>query len=174
MSVVIDEKNEIAKRAIMRAKSGLNFLQDIALPCVRSGTDAAYSRSIYVLLSYNMELLLSALFILGSNSNSKSKIINSLKAASKLHNLQSLFYSIPKEFRFGIMSVTRKNVNEFVKYEVKIQNSSIIIEDFIDVRYDFKEGKLRALDKNEGNRLKESVEVLLNFVNNVINNSVKF
>lgn len=167
-------KNELAKRAIFRAQSGFYFLRNIVLPHIRSGTDAAYSRSAYILLSFNTELVLSALFILGSKKTLELEIIGDLITASKLHNLQNLFGKIPQEFRFGIQSVVRKNTNEFVRYDIKINNSTITIEDLTDVRYDFKKNTSRPVNQKEGNDLRHSTILLLELVRNIINMSIDF
>ncbi|MCC6323177.1 hypothetical protein IT400_00090 [Candidatus Nomurabacteria bacterium] len=47
-------KYELTKRAIARASSGLHFLND-CLFNKKGGTDPAYSRSWYILLSFNFE-----------------------------------------------------------------------------------------------------------------------
>ncbi|MDP3763781.1 MAG: hypothetical protein Q8Q92_04035, partial [bacterium] len=167
-------KNELAKRAIFRAQSGLYFLQDVVLPHIQSGTDAAYSRSAYILLSFNTELVLNALFILGSKKTSEADIMKDLVSASKSHNLENLFNRIPKESRFGIQSAVRKNVNGFVRYDIKLNNSVVTVEDFTDVRYDFKKNALRSINQNEGTALKDSTSLLLDFVRKIISNSINF
>ena len=167
-------KNELAKRAIFRAQSGLYFLQDVVLPHIQSGTDAAYSRSAYILLSFNTELILSALFILGSKKTTESEIIKDLIAASKLHNLQSLFDQVQQEFRFGIQNVIRKDNNGFIQYEVKINDSTAVIEDLTDVRYDFKKNSLRPVNQNEGVDLRNSTTILLGLTRSIIDTSIDF
>lgn len=169
-----DIKNELAKRAIFRAQSGLYFLQDVVLPHIRSGTDAAYSRSAYILLSFNTELVLSALFILGSKKTSESEIIKDLITASKLHNLQNLFGKILQEFHFGVQDVVRKNTDGFVRYDIKINGSTITIEDLTDVRYDFKKNARRPVNQNEGADLRDSTSVLLDLARNIIDTSIDF
>lgn len=167
-------KNELAKRAIVRAQSGLYFLQDIVLPHIRRGTDAAYSRSAYVLLSYNTELILSALFILGCEKTTETEIINDLILASKSHNYQNIFSKITDKFRFGIQSIIRNEKDGFVRYDIKINNSVINVEDFIDVRYDFKKNNLRHMNPDEGADLRNSITLLLNLVKSIIDKSIKF
>ncbi|GEM_PF-1099993 len=169
-----DIKNELAKRAVVRAQSGLYFLQDVVLPHIQSGTDAAYSRSAYILLSFNTELILSALFILGSEKTNESEIIKDLIAASKLHNLQSLFDQIREEFRFGIQNVVRRDNGGFIQYEVKINDSTAVIEDLTDVRYDFKKNSLRLVNQNEGVDLRNSTTLLLGLTRSIINTSINF
>jgi len=55
----------LAQRVITRASSGLYFIEDI-LRNRGDSTDGAYSRSWYVLLSFNFELILNALIALES------------------------------------------------------------------------------------------------------------
>jgi len=167
-------KNELAKRAIIRAQSGLYFLLDVVLPHIQGSTDAAYSRSAYILLSFNTELVLSAFFILGSKKTLEQDIIKDLIVASKLHNLESLFSKIPKKFRFDIQNITKKKVGEFEQYDIKISNAVITIEDFTDVRYDFKKSALRSLDQNEGQMLKNATTILVNLCTKMISNYISF
>lgn len=169
-----DIKNELAKKVISRAQSGLYFLQDIVLPHIQSDTDAAYSRSAYILLSFNTELALSALFILGSDKSSEAEVIKDLIVASKLHNLENLFSKIPNKSRFGIQSVEKKSVGGFARYDIKIGNSKIMVEDFTDVRYDFKKNALRSINQNEGIELRNSTSLLLTFVRKIISDSISF
>lgn len=169
-----DIKNELAKRAIVRAQSGLYFLQDVVLPHIQSGTDAAYSRSAYILLSFNAELILSALFILDSEKTTESEIIKDLITASKLHNLQNLFSQVSQEFRFGIQNVVRKDNNGFVRYEITINGSTATIEDLTDVRYDFKKNSLRSVNQNEGADLRSATTLLLGLTRNIIDTSIDF
>lgn len=162
-----DVKNELAMRAKSRAECGLYFLKFVVLPHIRSGTDTAYSRSAYILLSYNVELILSALFILGSKKKTEAEIIRDLIGASKQHNLRNLFSNIPPKFHFNIEDITQKNVNGFVQYNIKIGKSMIIIEDFTDVRYDFKKNFLRSINQQEGDELEKTITLLIEFVKNI-------
>jgi len=165
--MIKDVKIELAERAKSRAECGLYFLKFVVLPHIRNGTDAVYSRSAYILISYNVELILSALFILGSKKISEAEIIKDLIVVSKLHNLQNIFNNIPQKFRFGINNVVRKNVNGFVQYNIKIGKSIIAIEDFTDVRYDFKKNFLRLPNQKEGTELERAIMLLLELIKNI-------
>ncbi len=81
-----EEKYKIAFRLTTGSSTGLTFLQDYLYD--NQETDPAFIRSIYILLSYNVELFLkSRVVMLGSflNENDLKKKLTSLS-----HNLLNI------------------------------------------------------------------------------------
>lgn len=148
----------LAERALARAKAGLYFLEDIMFN-VNGGTDAAYSRSRYILLAYNFELILNTLFILASSKTAKEDIINELMLAAKKHDFVNLFNKIPINFHFGINKINKDESSGFIEYLIELSNGEkIVVQDLIDVRYDFKKDALRKTNFNEAEEIKKAIK----------------
>jgi hypothetical protein len=163
------EKQILAERALIRAQSGLYFLEDI-MRHVNGGTDGAYSRSRYILLAYNFELILNSLFILASQKSNRGDIIKDLIFAAKKHDFASLFNQIPISSRLGILKIEKDERSGFIEYHVELDNNKkIMIQDLIDVRYDFKKDNLRKINFNEAAEIKEAIDSLIEITKNIIN-----
>lgn len=160
---------KLAQRAILRASTGLYFLED----CLRNrsgGTDGAYSRSWYLLLSYNFELILNALICYESKKDSVDEIIDEIrKTKPSSHDYEKLSKKISENLlkQVGITSV-KKISNNFTEYIVSLENDNkIVIQDLIDVRYDFKKDSLRDYDSTEVSRIKKELKDLRKIINNI-------
>jgi len=156
-----------ATAAIFRANGGLNFLIECLEYIHRGGTDAAYSRSLYILLSYNVELIFEARLLLVSEQLGKDE--RQLRAVLKCkhnHDLELLSYKIGKDDLqgIGIVDVKSETKNDLKRYVVTMSNGDkIIVEDLECVRYDFeKYNKRRDSDFKEAERIKGEVKSLLN------------
>jgi len=156
-----DAKQILAERVLSRAQSGLYYLEDI-MRNVQGGTDAAYSRSRYILLAYNFELILNALFILASKKTTQKDIIDELVSASKKHDFANLFSRIPISLRLGISKVKKEEISGFIEYRVELNDGyEIMVQDLIDVRYDFKKDDLRKFNPDEAADIKKAITALL-------------
>jgi hypothetical protein len=161
-------KIELAKKASGRGSSGLYFIEDI-LRDKTGGTDIAFSRSWHLLMSFNFELILKAILILENEKSSKDQILKSIKK----HDLDSLSKIIDTKVlkKYGIVSITKKVNNSFISYVVKMSKNrgNIIIEDLIDIRYDFQKDELRKIDSGEVLRLKKEIKFLESVVHEINN-----
>lgn len=163
----ISLKHTLANRVISRAKSGLYFI-DECLQCIHTGeTDGAYSRSIYILFSFNFELILKSRIMLARNSTTKEDLIKGLKH----HNFELL----SKELSSGELSdinikkIQKTQNTDFVEYEVETtKGEKIIIQDIIDVRYDFTKDSLRDPDPQEAERMKKEINILLEMIKKIV------
>ena len=80
-----------ATRAIHRASGGFNFLLECLEHIHRGGTDPAYSRPAYLLLSYHSELLLEAYLLLKDEHSTKAvKELEELLRGKHNHDLKEL------------------------------------------------------------------------------------
>jgi len=147
-----------ATGAIFRASGGLNFLNECLEYIHRGGTDAAYSRSLYVLLSYNVELILEAYLLLANEQFKKDE--RQLRAALRCkhnHDLKQLSDKIGKDKlqNINIADVKSEIKNDLKRYVITISNKDkIIVEDLECVRYDFeKYNKRRDSDFKEAKRM---------------------
>jgi hypothetical protein len=154
------KKEILANRAISRARSGLYFLEECLTHIHRGGTDAAYSRSIYILFSYNFELILKSRLLLASSFTEQKELIKEVKS----HDLEKLSKKLSKDelSSIGVEAIKKEENFGFIEYVVElIEGNKITLQDLTDVRYDFEKDVLRNSDKNESNRMQAEVEALL-------------
>lgn len=149
-----------ATRAIHRASGGLNFLLECLEYIHRGGTDAAFSRSLYILLSFNFELILKSRLLLSRNQTKREDFIQKIKS----HNLETLSKKL-SENELGsidVKGIQQKNDSGFTEYVIEmVGGSKIVVQDLVDVRYDFEKDIFRNLDHNEANRMRSEIEALL-------------
>ncbi len=178
--VVFDSKNylekeelgKFANNVISRAEGGLYFLKQCLQLIHRGGTDAAFSRSIYILFSYNFELILKTLLIITKiNCDiSKKKLEQELRTMS--HNFEKYFKKIPINIfkDIGIECIKEQKNKGFIEYKVATSDSNvktIIFQDFINVRYDFLKDSFRSSNSDESARMKKEIEALLEMVKKI-------
>lgn len=166
MFPIKNEQSVLVKRAINRAASGLYFLEKILDLVHTGGTDAAFSRSVYILLSFNFELILKSRLILARTGGSPDALLKGIKS----HDLEMLSKELSEsELRDIFISSIRKRQNAgFVEYEIETtEGRKIVVQDLVDVRYDFEKDSLRDSDPNEAARIKEEIEVLLKMVRKI-------
>lgn len=159
-------KVELAKKALGRGGSGLYFIEDV-LRNRSGGTDLAFSRSWYILLSFNFELILKAILILENRLDTKEEILDSIKS----HDLAKLSLAIDVDSlrRYGINKISEQVSNSFISYSVEMSDGRgcVIIQDLIDVRYDFEKEQLRNSDVDEMDRIKNEIKLLLSVVEKI-------
>ena len=149
------EKYDIAFRMTARASTGLSFIEDHLTRY--QFTDSAFLRSFYILLSYNTELILKSRVVMKDNFLNKNEINKKLTAL--LHDIEK----IGKDM--GNAELLKLGINTIAKNEDRYILTTtdwkvIYIEDFVDIRYDFIEGKIRTIDNQEHERIKGYVEQL--------------
>lgn len=154
------EKQILANRAIFRARSGLIFLNECLTHIHKGGTDAAFSRSLYILLSYNFELILKSRLLLASNHTKKEDLIRDIKS----HDLEKLSRNLLNDElgSIDIKIIQKKEDSGFSEYAIEMTGGNkIVVQDLVDVRYDFEKDNLRNVDLNESDRMRSEVEILL-------------
>lgn len=162
----MNEKKDLVNRAISRAETGLYFILECLDHIHRGGTDAAFSRSIYILFSFNFELILKSRVILSRSGKTKEDLLKNLTH----HDLEK----ISKELSgrdlndINIKSIIKKCDTGFDEYELEtISGKKIIIQDLVDVRYDFVKNSLRSSDPDESDRIRKEINVLLDMINKI-------
>ena len=83
----------LAQRAILRASSGLYFVDEI-IRFRGDSTDGVYSRSWYVLLSFNFELVLNAIIALESKAKTNKEVMADIMSVRPSHDYEKLFCKI--------------------------------------------------------------------------------
>lgn len=157
----------LAKGAIFRAKSGLLFLDECLIHIHKGSTDVVFSRSLYILFSYNFELILKACILLASKQTEREDLIKEIKS----HNLEELSKKLLQDTLngLGIRHVRQEKSLGFTKYVIKmIKGNDIVVQDLIDIRYDFEKDLLRNIDPNESGRMKEEVEIMLGITRKIM------
>lgn len=159
-------------RAAFRAYGGLKFLRECLRKIHTGGTDAAFSRSIYLLLSYNVELLLSAYLLLQDNHGAKTpEELMRLLTAKGNHNFGHLRDEIGKEKlrELGIKSITLSGSGVTKSATIALLNGEgFVVEDLVEVRYDYKYPEKRPLNLNESAELAQAVEKLISMAEKIL------
>lgn len=153
---------KLAQRAITRASTGLDFIEEMLL-FVSDSTDSAYSRSWYILLSFNFELILNALIALESKGVTNEEVIKDITSVRPSHDFEKLSKVIGPELlkKIGIISVKKQSAGGFTEYMVTMHDGNkVYVQDLIDVRYDFKKDDLREPDPQEIPRIKNELKSL--------------
>lgn len=162
----VEKKKQIADRVISRSESGLYFLEKF-LRNERGGTDPAYSRSIFIILSYSFELILKSLLVLNSESLNIKELDKELR--SNLHDFDKISKKLKSELlNIGISNIKLTKQKSFLEYIVEITDTSkILVQDFTNVRYDFMSDDLRNIEQDEVYRIKGEIKSLLMILKNI-------
>jgi hypothetical protein len=154
----MDDKKLLIERITGRAYGGLVFMRRCLEVIHTKGTDAAFSRQIYILLSYNFELILKSAIILFRKEKNKDDLIKGLN----YHDLEKLSKEISVNNLNSVDIKTIKKINNnFISYEIEtIRGDKINIQDIIDVRYDFEKDALRDIDPEESEKIKKEIEIM--------------
>lgn len=162
-------------KAIHRVNGGFNFLLRCLEQICRGGTDVAYSRSLYILLSLHCELLLKAYLLLLLKDEYGRKTegeLTDLLRGKKGHDLKELSDKIGKDdlVKIGIDKIDCYETEiDLKRYLITLTNrKKIKIDDFVTVRYDFVSEKLRSVDPEESKRMKREVKIFLEMTGKVM------
>ena len=162
MSNINKEKYKIALSLSVGATSGLNFLEDCLYDNKASSNYCI--RSINILLSYYVELLLKSRVVMKGCFSNQSELKNKLTELS--HNL----IKIGKEL--GSMELSKIGIKEITKNDTKYiiettNNIKIKTEDFTSIRYDYLFGKQRKTSNSEYAEINSYIEELLKILRHI-------
>ncbi len=149
------EKNIIAQRLSSRAETGAYFVEFEYLARHKT-PDLAWIRNIYILLSFHTELLLKGIYVYTNDFDNLDKLEFSLRKAG--HNLKILGEMIGTDnlLIFGINQISNLSPG----YLIETKYGNFKVEDFIDIRYDFIDGKTRTLYGNEHELFSEQIKIM--------------
>lgn len=152
-----EEKGRIIARMIARVQTGLFVIDEYSrLQSSRNsgGPDTAWLRSLYIILSFHFELLLKSRLVALGSFKDKDDLDYKLKKVG--HNVMAMGAEL------GDSELRKINIEKISliggEYIIKTINKTIYIKDFNDIRYDFIEGKVRNIKRDENSRIAESVE----------------
>jgi len=131
------ENDKIAFRMTTVASTNLAFVEE----CFRKFKDPAYLRSFYILLSYIFEIILKSRLVKISKNNFSDKKKLRIYLQKLSHDLQAIGNKLKncqlKMMGIKNISVTKDRFNKNVRYKITMHRGSFLIEDFIDIRYNF-------------------------------------
>ena len=155
----------ILRRLTTRIRTGTLFIQLVYLDHHQK-PDIAWIRNIYILLSFYTELLLKAIYVYEKKHGSKKELDTIFKKEHR-HNLERIALDIGSGVlaKYGIYEVKRMRTAE---YKIKSDVGTFRVKDFIDIRYDFIEGKIRKLRGDEHEMFKTQI-LLINRANAFLN-----
>lgn len=151
------EKHKYAYALTSVASTGLSFIEDSLSRVMSGGTDMAYLRSFYILLSYNFELILKSRIVMLNNFPDKNAINGELRKLG--HDILKIKEALATNLQeLGIKEITENGS----RYEVTtVDDKKIQIEDFKKIRYDFLDDVMRNVDNQEHIRIKEYAETMI-------------
>lgn len=161
------EKEILAERAIFRANSGFHFIEACLDHFHKGGTDAAYSRSLYILFSYNFELMLKARVLLTSSLTTRKELLQSVKS----HDLVSLSEKLSQQELndLDIAKIEKIDNAGFEEHKIiLVTGKTFTLQEFTDVRYDFGKDTLRRIDYEESAQMKAVVEILIKMTKKIM------
>jgi hypothetical protein len=145
------DKKQIAKNILARADSVLYFLDHALNFANMKANDIAWQRSILIMISYAFELILKAELVFTSEKISADEIDNELRGFG--HNIQQIIDEIKKRSSLSLMGVSNYTVTKkdiLKQYVITFKdNTEVIVEDFVDIRYDYTKNTLREIIDHE-------------------------
>lgn len=154
----------ILRRITSRIKNGTTFIKIVYLDRYNK-PDAAWIRNIYILLSFYTELLLKAIYVYEKKHGSKKELEHVFRDEHR-HNLERIASGIGSLTleKYGIYEVKRMRTHE---YRIKTDVGTFRVKEFIDIRYDFIDGRVRKLRGNE-HKMFETQIVAINRINSFL------
>lgn len=152
------EKHKYAYSLTSVASTGLSFIENSLTRMMNNGTDLAYLRSFYILLSYNFELILKSRVIMIKSFSDKKAINDELRKLG--HDIKNIGESLGEVNlkELGVREIT-DNDNQYKI--ITTDGKEIYIENFTKIRYDFLDDVMRNVDNQEHTRIKEYTKVLI-------------
>jgi len=140
----------ILRRLVTRIRTGTMFIEFVYLERYKT-PDAAWIRNIYILLSFYTELLLKAIYVYEKKHGSKTELDNFFRQQG--HKLERIADDIGADVlvKYGIFEVKRMRTHE---YRIQTDVGTFCVKDFVDIRYDFIDGRVRKLTGREHDMFK--------------------
>lgn len=160
---------KILQRLTTRVSTGLLFIQLKYLD-FHDKPDVAWIRNIYILLSFYTELLLKAVYVQVGEYKDKEDLDSKLQKQG--HDLVKIADQIGRQelLNYGISHVKKTDSHE---YQIKTRIHEFFVKDFIDIRYDFLDDRVRVLKGDEHEMFKEQI-VAMTGINELLKASAWF
>lgn len=147
----IMNKYQISNNILARANSTLYFLEHAFKFANMKANDVAWQRSVLIMLSYAFELILKAEIVITSTNEDSSGINQELKSFG--HNIQEILCELDNRGALPPMKIASYQVSNngsFRQYEINFDDQKqLVVEDFVDIRYDYINTALRNVTSHE-------------------------
>lgn len=151
-----EEREQIALNMITRVETGFMFIRDKFVCEPRrtnaGGPDIAWVRNAYILFSFYFELLLKTELVLTKSFADITELDTKLRKLG--HHIRDICHAIDNLEDIGIKDLSFENG----EYKISTFDKIIYIKDFVDIRYDFVERKIRNPPMNENSIIEESLD----------------
>ncbi len=141
------DKKQIARNILARADSAIYFLDHALKFAGMKADDAAWQRSILIMISYAFELILKAELVFTSGKVTADDIDSELRSFG--HNIQQIIDELKKRGSLSLMEIsdyTPINKNNLKQYVITFKDKTeVVVEDFVDIRYDYTRTALRSI-----------------------------
>lgn len=146
----------ILRRLVTRVRTGTTFIESVYLDRYKT-PDGAWIRNIYILLSFYTELIFKAIYVYEKKHGSKKELDAVFRKQS--HDLEKVAKDIGADIllRYGIYEVKRMRTHE---YQIKTDIGTFRVKDFVDIRYDFIDGRVRKLTGSEHDMFKIQITAI--------------
>jgi hypothetical protein len=150
------EIKEILQRLTTRVSTGLSFIEDNYLR-VHKTPDPAWIRNPYILLSFYSELLFKALYLYTNKFASLKELDE--KYRDQGHNLERIGNNLGSDIllKYEIRSIKDNGAHE---YHIDTEEGGFYVMDFIDIRYDFLDDRVRTIKGNEHSMFMRQIKLL--------------
>lgn len=155
-----EEKYKYAYKLTSVASTGLSFIEDSLACLMRNATDLAFLRSFYILLSYNLELILKSRIVMIKTFSDKSAINDELRRLG--HDIKKIGEELREN---NLRDLGIKEIIENNQYKITTtEDKEIYVENFTKIRYDFLDDVMRNGDNQEHERIKEYTKILTDVI----------
>lgn len=155
-----EEKYKYAFKLTSVTSGGLSFIEDSLVYLMQNGTDSAFLRSFYMLLSYNFELILKSRIVMIENFSDKNAINDELRRLG--HDIKKIGERLGED---NLRDLGIKEIIENNQYKITTtEDKEIYVENFTKIRYDFLDDVMRNVDSQEHERIKEYVKLLTDVI----------
>ncbi len=132
---------------LARADSALYFLNHALTFLGMKADDIAWQRSILMMISYSFELITKSEIVFTSQNVKVDDIDRELRGLG--HNMQQIICELQKRGSLRLMNIIDFKVDNngsFTKYVIYFNDKNkLIVEDFVDIRYDYTKTFLRKV-----------------------------
>ena len=156
-----EERYKYAYALTSVASTGLSFIEDSLSRMMNAATDLAYLRSFYILLSYNLELILKSRVVMVKSFSDKKAINDELRKLG--HDITKIGEVVGDTNlqELGVKEITENGSQYKI---ITTDGKEIYIENFTKIRYDFLDDVMRGVDNQEHARIKEYTEMLVSIL----------
>lgn len=155
-----EEKYKYAYKLTSVASTGLSFVEDSLACLMKNATDLAFLRSFYMLLSYNLELILKSRIVMTENFLDKNVVNDELRKLG--HDIKKIGERLGEN---NLKDLGIKEIGENNQYKITTtENKEVYVENFTKIRYDFLDDVMRNVDNQEHERIKEYIKALTDVI----------